>query len=104
MTLTLCPCAPTPVAECTLAGRSGSCPISSLLRLGGVFGFQIQLLEDLNGTMNRLYDGDKLRAGHSFRTYYFIVDPGQVRIMTYVNAADDDDGADDSLHDEADDF
>ena len=41
---------------------------------GGVFGIQLPLLEDRNGTISRLYGVDKAGAGHSYRAY-FIVDP-----------------------------
>ena len=47
---------------------------------GGVFGIQLPLLEDRNGTISRLYGVDKAGAGHSFRAY-FIVDPDQVMMM-----------------------
>ena len=50
---------------------------------GGVFGIQLPLLEDRNGTISRLYGVDKAGAGHSYRAY-FIVDPVQVIMMTML--------------------
>ena len=50
---------------------------------GGVFGIQLPLLEDRNGTISRLYGVDKAGAGHSYRAY-FIVDPDQVIMMTVL--------------------